>query len=62
MYRASIEVKDMHHLPHWALIVGKTISGKTKWALELLEIEYKNMFEAIIIICLTLFKNKTYLE
>ena len=44
------------------MIVGKTNSGKTKWILDLLETEYKNAFEAIVIICPTLFKNKTYLN
>ena len=46
--------------PHCALIVGKTNSGKTKWCLDLLETEYKHRFEAIVIICPTLLKNKTY--
>ena len=48
--------------PHCALIVGKTNSGKTKWILDLLETEYKHRFEAIVIICPTLLKNKTYLS
>ena len=48
--------------PHCALIVGKTNSGKTKWILDLLETRYRNTFEAIVIICPTLFKNKTYLS
>ena len=47
---------------HCALIIGKTNSGKTKWILDLLETEYKHRFEAIVIICPTLFKNKTYLS
>ena len=46
--------------PHCALIVGKTNSGKTKWILDLVETEYKYRFEAIVIICPTLLKNKTY--
>ena len=48
--------------PHCALIVGKTNSGKTKWILDLVETEYRHRFEAIVIICPTLFKNKTYLS
>ena len=47
--------------PHCALIIGKTNSGKTRWILDLLESEYRYAFEAIIIICPTIFKNKTYL-
>ena len=52
----------MHQKLHCALITGKTHLEKTKWALDLLETEYRNGFEAIVIICLTLLKNKTYLE
>ena len=52
----------MHQKLHCALIVGKTNSVKTKWALDLLETEYRNGFEAIVIICPTLLKNKTYHE
>ena len=48
--------------PHCALIVGKTNSGKTKWILDLVETEYRHQFEAIVIICPTLLKNKTYLN
>ena len=52
----------MHREPHCALIVGKTNSGKTKWILDLLETKYKHELEAIVIICPTSFKNKTYLN
>ena len=55
-------MKDKHRQLHCALIVEKTYSGKTKWILDLLETEYKNTFKAIVIICPTLFKNKTYLS
>ena len=48
--------------PHCALVIGKTNSGKTKWILDLLETSYFNAFEAIVIICPTVSKNKTYLE
>ena len=48
--------------PHCALIVGKANSGKTKWILDLVETEYRHQFEAIVIICPTLLKNKTYLN
>ena len=47
--------------PHCALIIGKTNSGKTMWILDLVESKYRYAFEAIIIICPTIFKNKTYL-
>ena len=52
----------MHQELYCALIAGKTNSGRTKWAFDLLETEYRNGFEAIVIICPTLLKNKTYLE
>ena len=45
-----------------ALIVGKTNSGKTKWILDLLQTQYKNKYENIVIICPTVTKNKTYLN
>ena len=39
----------MHQELYCALIAGKTNSGKTKWALDLLETEYRNAFRVIII-------------
>ena len=46
--------------PHTALFVAPTGVGKTHSALNLLESEYKNYFDFIIIICPTLKHNKTY--
>ena len=46
--------------PHTALFVAPTELGKTHLALDLLEKEYKNYFDFIIIICPTLRYNKTY--
>ena len=46
--------------PHTALFVAPTGVGKTHLALNLLEKEYKNYFNFIIIICLTLKHNETY--
>ena len=46
--------------PHTALFVALTGVGKTHLALNLLEKEYKNNFDFIIIICPTLKHNETY--
>ena len=46
--------------PHTALFVAPTGVGKTHLALNLLEKEYKNHFDFIIIICPMLRYNKTY--
>ena len=46
--------------PHTALFGAPTGEGKTHLALDLLEKEYKNYFDFIIIICLTLKHNETY--
>ena len=46
--------------PHTALFVAPTRVGKTHLALDLLETEYKNYFDFIIIICPTLKHSKTY--
>ena len=48
--------------PHTALFVAPTGVGKTHRALDLLETEYKEHFDFIIIICPTLRFNKTYRE
>ena len=47
---------------HSAIICGSTGCGKTKFMLDLLETEYRNFFQYIIIICPTLKLNKTYHE
>ena len=46
--------------PHTALFVAPAGVGKTLLALNLLEKEYKNYFDFIIIICPTLKHNETY--
>ena len=46
--------------PHTALFVAPTGVGKTHLALNLLEKEYKNYFDFIIIICPTLKHNEMY--
>ena len=46
--------------PHTALFVAPTGVGKTHLALNLLENEYKNHFDFIVIICPTLAHNETY--
>ena len=46
--------------PHTALFVALTGVGETHLALNLLESEYKNHFNFIIIVCPTLAHNETY--
>ena len=46
--------------PHTALFIAPTGVGKTHLALSLLENEYKNHFDFIVIICPTLAHNSTY--
>ena len=46
--------------PHTALFVAPTGVGKTYLALSLLENEYRNHFDFIVIICPTLAYNETY--
>ena len=46
--------------PHTALFVAPTRVGKMHLALDLLESEYKNHFDFIIIICHMLKHNQTY--
>ena len=46
--------------PHTALFVAPTGVGKTHLALSLLENEYRNYFDFIVIICPTLRYNSTY--
>ena len=46
--------------PHTAIYSGPTNCGKTKLVLDLVENEYKNHFENIIILCPTLRYNQTY--
>ena len=46
--------------PHTALFIAPTGVGKTHLALNLLENEYRNHFDFIVIICPTLEDNETY--
>ena len=46
--------------PHTALFVAPTEVGKTYLALDLLESEYRNHFDFIVIICSTLGHNEMY--
>ena len=46
--------------PHTALFIAPTRVGKTHLALSLLENEYRNHFDFIVIICPTLRYNSTY--
>ena len=46
--------------PHTALFLAPTGVGKTHLALSLLETEYRNHFDFIVIICPTLRYNSTY--
>ena len=46
--------------PHTALFIAPTGVGKTHLALNLLNNEYRNHFDFIVIICPTLTHNETY--
>ena len=46
--------------PHNMLVSGATNCGKTFFILELLEQEYRNEFDNIVIFCPTYFYNNTY--
>ena len=49
--------------PHSAMFVSATNVGKTEYLLRILETEYKNHFEFIVIICPTMLdNNKTCLS
>ena len=49
--------------PHNAILVSATNVGKTEYLLRILETEYKNHFEFIVIMCPTILdNNKTYLS
>ena len=56
----SIRIKMFMKEPHTALFVAPTGVGKMQIALNLLENEYRNHFDFIIIICPTLAHNSTY--
>ena len=48
--------------PHTAIFSGPTSCGKTRRMLDLIEKEYRQHFDNIVILCPTLRLNKTYLE
>ena len=50
----------MTEQPFNMLIVGPTYCGKTYYLLEMLERDYKKVFDHIILICPTILRNKTY--
>ena len=53
---------NLPKFPHSAMFVGVTACGKSEFLLRLLETEYKDHFEFIIILCPTILDNKTYLS
>ena len=55
-----IKLKMLMKEPHTALLLAPTGVGKTHLALNLLETEYRNHFDFIVIICPTLAHNETY--
>ena len=55
-----IRIKMFMKEPHTALFVAPTGVGKTHLALSLLETEYRNHFDFIVIICPTLRYNSAY--
>ena len=55
-----IRIKMFMKEPHTALFIAPTGVGKTHLALSLLENEYRNHFDFIVIICPTLRYNSTY--
>lgn len=46
--------------PHCAVICGQTGCGKTEFVLDLLETEYRGVFDHIVILCPTIQWNKAY--
>ena len=57
----SIELPSLRQ-PHSAIICGQTGCGKTVFILDLLERQYRGVFEHIVIICPTLEYNQAYRE
>ena len=53
---------NLPKFPHSAMFIGVTVCGKPEFWLRLLETEYKNHFEFIVILCPTISDNKTYLS
>jgi tRNA A22 N-methylase len=55
-----MQVQITYLFSHWAIICGQTGCGKTEFVLDLLEKEYRQVFEFIVILCPTLEWNKAY--
>ena len=53
---------NLSKFPHSVMFVGCISCGKSEFLLQLLETEYKNHFEFIVILCPTIAENKTYLS
>ena len=53
---------NLPKFPHSAMFVGVIACSKTEFLLRLLETEYKNHFEFIVIFCPTILDNKIYLS
>ena len=53
---------NLPKFPHSAMFVGCTNVGKTEYLLRILETEYKNHSEFIVILCPTILDNKIYLS
>ena len=60
MFLLYIRMKMFMKEPHTALFIAQTGVGKTYLALSLLENEYRNHFNFIVIMCPTLAHNETY--
>ena len=60
MFLLYIKIKMLMKKPHTALFIAPTGIGKTHLALSLLENEYRNHFNFIVIICPTLRYNSIY--
>ena len=60
MFLLNIRIKMFMKEPHTALFIAPTGVGKTHLALSLLENEYRNHFDFIVIICPTLKYNSTH--
>ena len=60
MFLLYIRIKMFMEELHTTLFVAPTGVGKAHLALNLLETEYRNHFNFIVIICLTLRYNSTY--
>ena len=51
---------ELPKYPHCAIICGQTGCGKTEFVLDLLEGEYRGVFEHIVILCPTIQWNRAY--